>query len=171
MNKLIYISLIFIASAFNLFGDEYDRLQEVTGVDRMMAQMEEQTIKNADAQIQGKMKNSKHPNKDQVVSELLAVNRTIFHDFMTSSDLKAFSKDMMKKYFTEPEVKELIKFYESDIGKKTLQVMPQCMNEIVAFIMQKQNGLQAKIIGEYDKVFLKYSKQSKEVSGKEEKVK
>ena len=37
--------------------------------------------------------------------------------------------DLYAKYFTHPEIKELIKFYESPVGKKYINVSPQLMRE------------------------------------------
>lgn len=36
------------------------------------------------------------------------------------------------KHFTENEIKEVIKFYQTPVGKKTIQVMPQLLQESMA---------------------------------------
>lgn len=33
------------------------------------------------------------------------------------------------KYYTHEEIKELIRFYDTDVGKKTIQIMPQMTQE------------------------------------------
>ena len=37
--------------------------------------------------------------------------------------------DLYAKYFTHPEIKELINFYESPVGQKYINISPQLMRE------------------------------------------
>jgi hypothetical protein len=51
------------------------------------------------------------------------------------------------KYFTHKEIKGLLEFYETELGKKTIRIMPKLMNES-GLITQRWTQLQAPKISE-----------------------
>jgi hypothetical protein len=56
-------------------------------------------------------------------------------DAVISANLDSFkdaSIPLYHRYYSGPEIKELLRFYASDIGKKTIAVMPQMMQESMA---------------------------------------
>ncbi|WP_168224795.1 DUF2059 domain-containing protein [Rhodoferax aquaticus] len=56
-------------------------------------------------------------------------------DAVIAANLDSF-KDatipLYHRYYSGPEIKELLRFYASDLGKKTIAVMPQMMQESLA---------------------------------------
>ena len=48
--------------------------------------------------------------------------------------MMGFVRDFMTKNFNEAELKELIVFYKSPLGGKTLKLMPQLTQEMTAWM-------------------------------------
>lgn len=57
------------------------------------------------------------------------------------------------KYFTEAELKEMIKFYQTPVGKKTIQVMPQLLQESMAVGQTWGEGVAPKLFEQIEKRF------------------
>ena len=79
---------------------------------------------------------------DTVVSQHGEVSdevRTIAHEELESIMREEMAKmldhfvPLYAKYFTHDEIRSLIEFYESPIGKKTISVLPQLMQDAMTF--------------------------------------
>ena len=59
------------------------------------------------------------------------------------------------KHFTAAELRDMLTFYKTSTGQKSLKVMPQVMTDIFAMIMPQMQGLQAQIITAFQEVLRK----------------
>lgn len=56
------------------------------------------------------------------------------------------------RHFTAPELRELIAFYKTPLGQKTLKTMPQIMNDSVQLIMPRMPEIQARTQTAFEKI-------------------
>ncbi|MBX9845340.1 MAG: DUF2059 domain-containing protein [Xanthobacteraceae bacterium] len=56
------------------------------------------------------------------------------------------------RYFSAQELRDMLAFYATPTGQKTLQVMPQLTAEVFQLIMQQMLGLQAQIMDAFGNV-------------------
>jgi len=56
------------------------------------------------------------------------------------------------RHFTAAELRELLAFYRSPIGEKSLRVLPQITTETMALIMPRMQQLQAQVVEAFTKV-------------------
>lgn len=56
------------------------------------------------------------------------------------------------RHFTAAELRELITFYKTPLGQKTLKAMPQIMNDSVQLIMPRMPEIQARTQTAFEKV-------------------
>lgn len=47
-----------------------------------------------------------------------------------------FTGQFMSKHFTEEELKQVLAFYQSDVGRKTIEIMPKMVQEMVNWTPQ-----------------------------------
>ena len=47
-----------------------------------------------------------------------------------------FTGQFMSKHFTEEELEQLLAFYQSDVGRKTIEIMPKMMQEMASWMPQ-----------------------------------
>jgi uncharacterized protein len=59
------------------------------------------------------------------------------------------------KHFTAGELRDMLAFYKTPTGQKSLKAMPQVMTDIFAMIMPQMQGLQAQIITAFHEVLRK----------------
>lgn len=48
----------------------------------------------------------------------------------------SFAGQFMSKHFTEEELKQLLAFHQSDVGRKSIEVIPKMMQEMVSWMPQ-----------------------------------
>jgi hypothetical protein len=53
------------------------------------------------------------------------------------------------RYFSAQELRDMLAFYKTPTGLKSLQVMPQLTTEVFKMVMSKMQGLQAQIMGAF----------------------
>jgi len=58
----------------------------------------------------------------------------------------AYVLPIYHRYFTLDEIREMVAFYESAVGRKVVQVMPSMMQESMAAGQQWAQGLEAKLV-------------------------
>jgi hypothetical protein len=54
------------------------------------------------------------------------------------------------RYFSAQELRDMLAFYKTPTGLKSLQVMPQLTAEVFKMVMSKMQGLQAQIMGAFE---------------------
>ena len=55
--------------------------------------------------------------------------------------LRPMTSQLWAKYFTEEELAELLVFYQSDVGRKSVEISPQIMQETMAWTQQEMAKL------------------------------
>lgn len=56
------------------------------------------------------------------------------------------------KHFTAAELRDMMAFYKTPTGQKSLKAMPQVMTDIFAMIMPKMQGVQVQIMDAFNEV-------------------
>jgi hypothetical protein len=59
------------------------------------------------------------------------------------------------RHFTAPELRELLAFYRTPVGQKTLRVLPQVTSEMMAIVMPKLPKVQSDVMESFGKVLRK----------------
>jgi hypothetical protein len=59
------------------------------------------------------------------------------------------------RHFTAAELREMVAFYRTPVGQKTLSVLPQVMSEFMALVTPKLPKLQKDIMDSFGKVLRK----------------
>jgi len=59
------------------------------------------------------------------------------------------------RYFTAAELREMLAFYKTPVGQKTLTVLPQVMTEFMAVVMPKIPKVQKDVMESFSKVLRK----------------
>jgi hypothetical protein len=101
---------------------------EVMQYDKMIGQIAEIAGKEI-----SKLIKQKFPNIDD---EILAAIGTIVGEEFTSlkPDMMIFVGQFMSQNFTEPELKEMLAFYKTDVGRKWVTVMPAMTQQMMAWL-------------------------------------
>lgn len=104
---------------------DIERLMDISGQSAVSTQMASAI---SDAFLNGFKQTQKvvPPRVIEVVREVLNAE---FAKAFAGSDLKDRQIALYAKYFTHADVKALIAFYETDLGRKTIANMPMLMRE------------------------------------------
>lgn len=129
MKYLLILSIVaFCQSALSSSEEPYcnqvDRLAALTGgysVDIIAPAVEEYALgfSNRIATMRPEM-----PERGRQIVED-EVRRYIYEQFSINKDLRSSMCDTYKEYFTSSDIKQMIEFYETDLGKKILDVLPE----------------------------------------------
>ncbi len=96
------------------------------------------------AQAVGEVKTT-HPNLDSGTESVMrAVVRESFQEL--TPEMMKFTDGLMSKYFTEGELREMLAFYKTTAGRKSIQVMPQVMQETMIWVQQAVGELVPRIM-------------------------
>lgn len=100
--------------------------------------------------------------------EEMAEVKDAFMDYMSKvaldPEFKAKTKAVYQKAFTDDEITELVAFYKTPIGQKTLNVLPGLTSEIMAFSQQ----LAQKHVGSFQDALTKILERKAERENKED---
>lgn len=66
--------------------------------------------------------------------------RATFSDLLKYQEMVDFQAAVLAKYYSVDELAALTKFYASEVGKKSLVVLPQVTQDAMGFVMQKLSG-------------------------------
>ena len=112
------------------FRADINRLLDMTGAMEVGKQMGVAAATQIAAQLK-----QKHPelSSDAINAIPKAVEEVI--DQNTGS-LRLMLVALYAKYFTDADVKQMIQFYSTDLGRKVIRVMPQLAQESMALGMQ-----------------------------------
>ena len=96
----------------------------------------------------------KRPDIDQsTLTELRTEFENIQARYM--ADVMADAPKVIARYFTVPELREMLAYNKSPTGQKALKLMPQVMTEFFAMVMPRLQGLQVQILGAFNEVLRK----------------
>jgi Uncharacterized protein conserved in bacteria len=118
MKKLIFaVFLVIGTSTFSIYGqtknDDILKFLRISGTDKLANQM-------MDAMI---------PQLNQIVPGIPDRFWVRFKEKVNTDDLLYACVPVYSKYYTHDDIKQLIKFYESPIGKKMAEVTPLLTQE------------------------------------------
>jgi hypothetical protein len=121
MKKIIFVLAIIIGtSTFGIYGqtknDDILKLLRVSGSDKMADQMMTVLI----------------PQFRQLVPGIPDAFWVRFREKINIEDLLIACVPAYSKYYTHDEIKQLIKFYESPLGKRMVEVTPLLTQETIA---------------------------------------
>ena len=121
MKKLVFILAIAIGtSAFGIYGqtknDDIIKLLKISGTEKMMEQMLDILI----------------PQFKQLVPGIPDTFWVKFKEKMNINEFILAYVPVYSKYYTHDEIKQLIKFYESPLGKRMVEVTPLLTQETMA---------------------------------------
>jgi hypothetical protein len=94
---------------------------------------------------------TKRSDIDQAaLTELRMEFERIQVEYMTG--VMAEAPAIYAKHFSAQELRDMLAFYKTPTGQKSLQVMPQLTSEVFQMVMQKMQGLQMQIMGAFTNV-------------------
>jgi hypothetical protein len=105
--------------------DDIVRLMDMTGASARSAQMAGLA---SDAVLNG-MRQTQPSVPPRVIEIVQEVLKGEFERAFNGSEIKDKQIALYAKYFTREDVKGMLAFYESDLGKKTIAVMPSLTRE------------------------------------------
>lgn len=68
------------------------------------------------------------------------------------SGVMADAPAIYARHFSAQELRDMLAFYKSPTGQKTLQVMPQLTTEVFQMVVERMQGLQVQIMGAFSAV-------------------
>ncbi|MBI3233981.1 MAG: DUF2059 domain-containing protein [Bacteroidetes bacterium] len=147
MKKISILIIITISIAFNVKAqtkqESIKLLFQVMQVDSMMEKMFSNVLPTIQKQMQSYYMSD---------TSLIKKRETMFENIMKISKnmaTKMMNDDMFTlydKYFTQAEIEDYIKFYQSPSGKKFTQLMPEMQKEIMEISMKKYMPEMQKLI-------------------------
>jgi hypothetical protein len=102
------------------------RLLTLIGAEKIQASMFDQFMNIFKSSF---AKTAKPDERTQKVLDRMTV---LVSEELKKVDFTQLYVDLYSKYFTNDEIKELIHFYESPVGRKTIQVLPTVTQESMA---------------------------------------
>lgn len=137
MRKLFLLTIFTIGATLISFGQDkaadLKRLFEIMDSEKMVNTIMDSMIpmlkQQASSQIQGENAKERFDKyMDFVFTETKALTKKLMDVEMVQ---------IYDKYFTEQDIKDLIKFYESPVGKKMLAISPELSKELMNAMMTK----------------------------------
>lgn len=118
-----------LASAEELTSDkkvDIENLLQITGALSIGKQMSVAVV--------GQLTQSLRQARSDIPQEVLDVLPEVVGSVLDTniSSFKEAIIPVYHKYFTADEIKQMIRFYSTDLGKKTIQVMPSLLQESMA---------------------------------------
>jgi hypothetical protein len=123
----------------NRFDADVVKLMRLTDNGNMLEQMFEIGLRSAVPALQEEM--PEFPVEDYIDRMMTRVD----YDSLLYEMVPLYSR-----YYTKEEIKELIDFYESPIGKKQLKITPEILNECIVINQRWIEDLVEKISDEID---------------------
>ncbi len=145
--KKIYVLVLSILFIFNVSATEaskksVEELMELTEVSKMMDVMQEQ-IGNMFNRMSKQM-NISEKEKPAFDKYMKKVGNLLIKD-MNWEAIKEPMMEIYAKHFTEKEVKGLINFYQSNLGKSMIKKMPLIMQDSMLISQELMKDFMPKI--------------------------
>ncbi|PYS00459.1 MAG: hypothetical protein DMG16_15455 [Acidobacteria bacterium] len=143
--KSVFIALTCLVVARPLLAQEetlqtekaanIERLLKVIGADQLQQSLQEQVLAVLKPLFGANVQT------DETKSKILARFSEIMAQEFRKLDFTDISRELYDKYFTNDEIKGLIAFYETPVGRKAVQALPRLTAE--AMIRGQELGQQA----------------------------
>ena len=124
---------------------EVSRLMDAMGVKKMMDTIIPQMMEQISRQAQASIPASVARERSVAIIDY-TMRRT--QEELKHFDIEGLSISIYEKHFTTDEIRALIQFYESPVGKKLLAVMPAIMQDSINASAEWSQGLQQRIMNE-----------------------
>ncbi len=133
MKKTLFISLILLASLQLFSQTKQEKINKFVAI----VNSEENTNKSFDNMLQFMKQQSSQDltqeQQDELYTFMVAEMKIISNKAFTE-----FYPEVYDKYFSEKDIDEFLKFYQSPSGQKFLKVSPDIQNEFIQNYMSKQ---------------------------------
>ncbi len=135
MNSIIKALILIFLICQNSYADEaysrklIDRITALTGA--ASVQMTAPFVESYSAGLADslfKMKPVLPPEAKIVIQDEIRIY--LYDQLLINKEMNSLKYVVYQRYFTEKELEELVKFYESPIGEKLIWVTPQLMEDI-----------------------------------------
>jgi hypothetical protein len=145
MKKLITALLLFAALATTLSANkeaQIERMLKLANVSNMMDSVLQQMQAQLDRQFQPQATtDAKKAIVEKYTQEIVSTTKAA----LEWNKIKKPFIELYMKVYTEKELKELIKFYESPVGKKMIAKMPELMQKTMILSQQLMRPMIPKI--------------------------
>jgi hypothetical protein len=137
MKKIVFVLAIVIStSAFGIYGqtknDDIIKLLKISGTDKLADQMMTAII----------------PQFKQLIPGIPDAFWVKFREKLNMDDFILACVPAYNKYYTHDEIKQLIRFYESPLGKRMVEVTPLISQETMVIGQQWGEKLGQDIVNE-----------------------
>ncbi len=122
---IIWVASLVLTGALNVVAEEMPDPASVSKIADIKRLMEITDVRNLGRKIMNRLVLTMRKGRSAVP----------WDDFMAEFDVNEFIEMIIPiydKHFTHEEIKQLIAFYESPIGKKMIKVQPQLMMDSMA---------------------------------------
>jgi hypothetical protein len=132
---IVMHTLVYAADISADKKSDIEELIELTGTSELMTQMAEAVS----TQMSQNIKMNNPDISDKALQVMRKEVNKIFRESIPS--FKAAIVPLYDKYFSHEEIKALRRFYDSEVGKKTIKVMPNLMRESMQLGQQWAQGM------------------------------
>ena len=164
--KNICLNVIFIFTmslAVYAESDIYEEMFQVMKYDSLIQSVNAQTkdkLINLQKEFVKKTNLSEAEQNEYIQTITGIINKTI-DEKLSSEEFKKISVEVLKKYYSEAEVREMINFYKSPVGQKNLELMPKILMDIQAWTVNKNKELMKEISSQMREAGRKYKESGK----------
>ena len=161
--SLFVTLLLFVSSAINaaevsaVKKQQIDELLNITGAAKMGEMFSNAFIENMTRVLKSSKPNI-NPKAYDIVEE--EVKSIIHHEVYTKNALNELIYPIYDKYLSSSDLKEIINFYKTPVGKKTINVLPTITQEAMQAgqVWGQSLGpvIEQRIIARFDKEGIKY---------------
>jgi hypothetical protein len=130
-NRFLYLVVLSLALAMPVLGqvknadpekiENIRQLMKMMGTEKLQQTMMDQMI--------GAMKKNMPTGFEQNQQKMADRLAQLLNEELKKQDFASLGVELYDKYFTADEIKGLMRFYESPIGQKALEVLPALMQE------------------------------------------
>ncbi|NLY25110.1 MAG: DUF2059 domain-containing protein [Bacteroidales bacterium] len=135
MKKLLFLSILIISVTMSSVAQD-----KASDLKKLFALMD--TEKMVDGMMDNMIPALKQQASGQIKGDDAEVKFNTYMDFMMNEvkklSIKLVNEEMVNiydKHFTQDEIKDLIKFYESPTGKKLLETTPEISKDLMNSMM------------------------------------
>ena len=107
---------------------EIERLMEVMRADRMAVQMSDL--------VGRQIANMSDPDTPEELVRIQAIVSEMLTESKLFEDLLDEMIPLYAKYFSQEDIRQMIEWYELPIGKKSIEIMPQLMQDVTEISMR-----------------------------------
>ena len=113
-----------------------------------------QLVTQVTAQVWPMLERGLRAKQPDISAAVLADLRKEFEriQFEFISKVMEDAPSIYARHFTTAELRQLLAFYQSPLGEKSLRVLPQITTETMALIMPRMQQLQAQVVEAFTKV-------------------